>query len=103
MNKEERIKELENCLMVCKLHFDYLVHLHMCEQEGIASGMPSPDEWIKAVDKAAEACQMINVSLNKINRTGICKSCNLSDTKCATIMKAVKKENGNIIMCNAYQ
>lgn len=32
-----------------------LVHLHMCEQEGIASGMPTANQWLKAVDEAAKA------------------------------------------------
>ena len=32
-----------------------LVHLHMCEQEGIVSGQPTPKQWLKAVDKASEA------------------------------------------------
>lgn len=30
-----------------------LVHLHMCEQEGIQSGMPTAKQWLKAVDEAA--------------------------------------------------
>lgn len=32
-----------------------LVHLHMCEQEGLSSGQPSPIDWLKAVDQASEA------------------------------------------------
>jgi hypothetical protein len=30
-----------------------LIHLHMCEQEGILCGMPSPQQFIKAVDELA--------------------------------------------------
>ena len=29
-----------------------LIHLHACEQEGISAGMPTPQQWIEAVDKA---------------------------------------------------
>jgi len=29
-----------------------LVHLHGCEQEGLLSGQPTPEQWFKAVDKA---------------------------------------------------
>mgnify|MGYP000883424698 CR=1 FL=1 len=29
-----------------------LVHLHGCEQEGIGSGQPTPEQWYKAVEKA---------------------------------------------------
>jgi hypothetical protein len=31
-----------------------LVHLHMCEQEGIVSGQPTRNEWLEAVDNASE-------------------------------------------------
>lgn len=32
-----------------------LVHLHMCEQEGVESGQPTSSMWIDAVNKASEA------------------------------------------------
>lgn len=32
-----------------------LVELHSCEQEGLSSGMPTPEEWTAAVDRASEA------------------------------------------------
>ncbi len=32
-----------------------LLHLHMCEQEGIASAMPTKDQWLKAVDDLSKA------------------------------------------------
>ena len=32
-----------------------LVHLHVCEQEGILAGMPTPKQWMDAVEKANEA------------------------------------------------
>lgn len=34
---------------------DKIIHLHMCEQEGISSGMPTPEQWEKAVDDLHEA------------------------------------------------
>jgi len=35
--------------------FDYLLHLHNCEQEGIESGQPTPEQWYKAVEDAEKA------------------------------------------------
>lgn len=32
-----------------------LVFLHGCEQEGIESGMPTPEQWEQAVDNAVIA------------------------------------------------
>jgi hypothetical protein len=32
-----------------------LVHLHLCEQEGLSSGMPTKQQWLEAVDAASEA------------------------------------------------
>ena len=32
-----------------------LVHLHGCEQEGIGSGQPTPQQWYDAVNKAEAA------------------------------------------------
>lgn len=34
-----------------------LVHLHACEQEGLLSGKPTPEQWINAVNKAAKSLQ----------------------------------------------
>lgn len=28
-----------------------LLHLHSCEQEGLASGQPTPQQWMEAVEK----------------------------------------------------
>lgn len=35
----------------------HLVWLHDCEQEGISSGMPTPDQWLDGVRKAREALE----------------------------------------------
>lgn len=32
-----------------------LVHLHGCEQEGLLSGQPTPEQWHKAVEQAEAA------------------------------------------------
>lgn len=32
-----------------------IVHLHLCEQEGIGSGQPTPKQWLDAVDKLSKA------------------------------------------------
>lgn len=34
---------------------NHVAMLHMCEQEGITSGMPTPQEWMDAVDALHEA------------------------------------------------
>lgn len=34
---------------------DQLVHLHHCEEEGMASGQPAPSEWRAAVAKGVDA------------------------------------------------
>ena len=39
--------------------FDRLLHLHCCEQEGIQSGQPTPEEWFKAVEDAEK--ELINL------------------------------------------
>jgi hypothetical protein len=32
-----------------------ILHLHLCEQEGLSSGMPTREQWIEAVNKLSEA------------------------------------------------
>jgi hypothetical protein len=32
-----------------------LLHLHLCEQEGLQSGQPTREQWLKAVDDISEA------------------------------------------------
>ena len=32
-----------------------LVYLHACEQEGVESGQPTPEQWFKVVEDAEEA------------------------------------------------
>jgi len=34
---------------------ELLLHYHLCEQEGVGSGQPTPAEWLEAVDKLSEA------------------------------------------------
>jgi hypothetical protein len=36
-----------------------LLHLHLCEQEGLLSGKPTREQWLTAVDKLSEALQSI--------------------------------------------
>ena len=45
---ESKLKQYEDALRE-------LVHLHMCEQEGLEDGQPTPDLWYKAVEKAEKA------------------------------------------------
>ena len=69
--KDKRIKEMEEQIDVAinklteasdivkqatELHkaLSELVHLHMCEQEGLSSGQPTPEMWFEAVEKASE-------------------------------------------------
>lgn len=37
----------------------HLLHLHACEQEGLSSGQPKFEEWVKAVNEANEAVQFL--------------------------------------------
>lgn len=32
-----------------------LIHLHACEQEGLSSGRPSPEQWMEAVEELTSA------------------------------------------------
>ena len=32
-----------------------ILHLHICEQEGIGSGQPTPKQWLDAVEKLSTA------------------------------------------------
>ena len=36
-----------------------LVHLHGCEQEGLLSGQPTPEQWYKVVEQAEAAIKSI--------------------------------------------
>lgn len=36
-----------------------ILHLHLCEQEGLSSGQPTPKQWIEAVNKLSEALNNI--------------------------------------------
>lgn len=31
------------------------IHLHMCGQEGLSSGQPTTEQWLKAVEKGEKA------------------------------------------------
>lgn len=44
-NKQEGLKEAA----------EKLLHLHLCEQEGLLSGKPTPKQWIEAVNKLSDA------------------------------------------------
>lgn len=47
----ELLKQRDQLLTALK----ELVHLHGCEQEGILSGQPTPEQWYAAVDAAESA------------------------------------------------
>lgn len=32
-----------------------ILHLHMCEQEGLSSGQPTRTQWLEAVDNLSDA------------------------------------------------
>ena len=56
MNKKEEITKALTAI-------ENLLVLHQSEQEGISSGQPTIEQWIKAVEEGHEALQ----SLKKIN------------------------------------
>lgn len=37
-----------------------LIHLHSCEMEGIGSCMPTPSQWMEAVEQAQQTLNEIN-------------------------------------------
>ena len=45
--------EKNQCIEDYEKVLKQLVHLHLCEQEGISSGQPTPTQWFKAVDEAS--------------------------------------------------
>lgn len=44
---------------------EQLIRWHLCEQEGMTSGQPTPEEWETAVDAAAEAVITIRAALEQ--------------------------------------
>ena len=46
-----------------------LVHLHGCEQEGLLSGQPTPEQWYKAVERAEAAIKSTESSSEKPNNS----------------------------------
>lgn len=49
------IKELKEQNKMLREALEKLVFMHTCEQEGISSGIPTPNQWLQAVDEAQEA------------------------------------------------
>ena len=47
-------KELKQQLEDANKLLTEIHHLHLCEQEGIGSGQPSPNEWFDAVNKISD-------------------------------------------------
>ena len=55
----------------------HLLHLHACEQEGLSSGQPTPQDWIKAVDEANEAIDRLDSATSK-GESSKCIVCGIS-------------------------
>lgn len=51
----DEIVDLCLALMDLREALTQLVHLHICEMEGIKAGQPSPTDWMKAVGVAEAA------------------------------------------------
>lgn len=49
---------------------EHLLHLHSCEQEGMQSGMPSPQEWITSVEEAQTALTQIKAQMENQTAPG---------------------------------
>lgn len=49
------IEAIEDLIESSKTILEY----HLCEQEGIGSGQPTPKQWLEAVDKLSEALKSI--------------------------------------------
>lgn len=51
---QREIKQMYKKMSELKSAANELIHLHMCEQEGIVSGQPTSKQWLEAVDKLSE-------------------------------------------------
>ena len=58
-----------------------LLHLHFCEQEGLTSGQPSHDQWLKAVDELQDAISELESELKGEEPKQLCKDCRMFDDK----------------------
>jgi hypothetical protein len=56
-----RMEELRDTIKELLAASKKLSHLHACEQEGISSGQPKVEDWIKAVDQ-------LNLSIEKAEK-----------------------------------
>ena len=52
---EEYGQEIRNESKLLFIAALQILHLHLCEQEGIGSGQPTPKQWLDAVDKLSKA------------------------------------------------
>jgi len=51
--KDQQLAEANATIKQLTEALTELVHLHGCEQEGLQSGKPTPEQWFNAVNKAA--------------------------------------------------
>ena len=56
---EEYAQEVRNESKPLYIAASQILHLHLCEQEGIGSGQPTPKQWLDAVDKLSKALHQI--------------------------------------------
>jgi len=63
----------------------HLLHLHACEQEGLASGQPKPAEWLKAVDEANEAVNELEA-----DKELVCANCGVSQDDIDIVDEAIR-------------
>ena len=52
---EEYGQQIRNESKLLYIAASQVLHLHLCEQEGIVSGQPTPKQWLEAVDKLSKA------------------------------------------------
>ena len=57
---EEQLKTKDEALKTAREAFKELIFLNDCEMEGIQSGMPTPQQWLDAFDRAQEALTAID-------------------------------------------
>lgn len=48
---------------------EHLLHLHACEQEGLTSGQPKPEDWFNAVNEAQKAIETLQQLSPKEGKT----------------------------------
>ena len=79
---------------------DQLIHLHMCEQEGIDSGMPTSEQWQKAVDDLGEEREKLRKNEKISEKIESDSVCELPNTR--SVHHHVESDIKSNVPCESY-